>query len=138
MLLALLAVLVGQLLIGWVGNLWNDLHYGFPRMYQVDVVVGHHDSIAHPSHFLALNLKGQIEVIEFPGGDVSQAKVYLVARLVGPQAALVPVTLRFVPDAQTHQSEMVVLFGGEQVTYHTAQGNFQALSTEAALCPWEA
>lgn len=120
----MIAVLVGQLLIGWVGNLWNDLHYGYPRTFQVDAVVGHHDSTAHPSHFLALNLHGQIDVMELPGGDVAQAKVYVVARLYGPQAALVPVTLRFAPNQQTHHPDMVVSFGGEQTVYHNLQGAF--------------
>lgn len=129
MLLAMIAVFVGQLLIGWVGNAWNDWHYGYPRTYQGDAVVGHHDSSAHPSHFLVLNLKGQIDVIEFPGGDVSQAKVYVVARLAGPQAALVPVTLRFVPNAQTHLLDMLVSFGRERVVYRNAQGTFHASST---------
>ena len=58
------------------------------------------------------------------GGEVAQAKVYVVARLVGPQAALVPVTLRFVSDAQTLQPEMVVVFGDEQVVYRNEQGTF--------------
>lgn len=124
MLLAMIVVLVGQLLIGWVDNLWNELQYGSPRTYQVDEVVGHHDSIAHPSHFLAFNLHGQIEVIELPGGDVSRAKVYVVARLAGPQADLVPVILHFVPNQQTHELDMVVSFGGEQVVYRNGQGAF--------------
>ena len=77
-------------------------------------------------------------MIEFPGGDASQAKVYLVAHLVGPQAVLVPVTLRFVPDAQTQQPEMVVMFGDEQVVYRTVHGSFQALAADATLHQWEA
>ena len=125
MLLAIIAVLVGRLLIGWIGNVWNDLHYGYPRTYQMNAVVGHHDSVAHPSHFLALNLNGQMEVIEFPGGDVAQATVYVVASLSGPQAALVPVTLHFVQNPQTHHPDMVVTFGGEQVVYRNLQGAFR-------------
>src|SRR5215469_11335599 len=56
-----------------VGTWWQGVQdrwtYGYPRTYQVDAVVGHnHDSPSHPSHFLAVNLKGRIEVFELPAG----------------------------------------------------------------------
>src|SRR6266496_1763193 len=69
MIVAVALVLLGQALIGWVGTTWDDLHYGYPRTSQTDAVVGHGDSVAHPSHFLALNLKGQLEIIELPAGN---------------------------------------------------------------------
>jgi hypothetical protein len=53
MILAVLLTLVGQLLMGWIGTSLDDLHYGRPRTYQVDAVVGHNDSVVHPSHFIA-------------------------------------------------------------------------------------
>ncbi len=50
---ALLAILNAA--IGWVQAKQLDWTYGYPRLYQVDAVVGHdHDSPAHPSHFLAV------------------------------------------------------------------------------------
>ncbi len=50
---ALLAILNAA--IGWVQAKQLDWTYGYPRLYQVDTVVGHdHDSPAHPSHFLAV------------------------------------------------------------------------------------
>jgi len=60
MILAVVLVLLGQALIGWVGNTWNDLHYGYPRTYQTDAVVGHGDSAAHPSHFLEVKQGNRI------------------------------------------------------------------------------
>ena len=89
---AVVLVVLGQVLIGWIGTAVNDLHYGRPRTYQVDAVVGQNDSVAHPSHFVALNLRGQIEVIEFPAGDATHAKIYLGPHLYGSEADLVPVT----------------------------------------------
>src|SRR5690349_12145390 len=71
MLVALAAVLLGQLVVGWMTTTWDDWHYGRPRTFQCDAVVGHSDSPAQPSHFIALNLHGHIEVIELPGGDPS-------------------------------------------------------------------
>src|SRR5690349_4560819 len=49
--------------VGWWNTTWDDLHYGRPRTFQIDAVVGHNDSPANPSHFIALNLNGRLEVI---------------------------------------------------------------------------
>ncbi len=57
------------LVANWWNTTWDDIHYGRPRTFQVDAVVGHNDSASNPSHFIALNLNGRIEVIEFPGDD---------------------------------------------------------------------
>jgi hypothetical protein len=86
---------VTQALI-WGTTVLNGLRYGYPRTFQVDAVVGHQDSAGTPSHFLALNLRGQIEVIEWPGGSAAHARVYLGPQLLGPGGDLEPVTLRFV------------------------------------------
>ena len=75
------------LALSWLVPWWqvtrDDLVYGRPRTFQVDAVVGHGDSAAHPSHFLVLNLSRQIEVIEFPGGDSAHAKIYTGPTLIG-------------------------------------------------------
>ena len=65
------------LAISWWNTTWDDLHYGRPRTFQIDAIVGHTDSSSNPSHFIALNLNGRIEVIEFPGGDASKARIYI-------------------------------------------------------------
>jgi hypothetical protein len=124
MMLAVVVVFLGQLVIGWIGTAWNDLHYGYPRTSQIDAVVGQGDSTEHPSHFLALNLKGQIEVIDLPAGDASRARIYLGPHLYGPDADLVPVTLQFVESQHPHQPDMVVRFQGQQIVFRNAQGSF--------------
>ena len=124
MVIAVIAVMLGQLLLGWIGTTWNDLHYGYPRTYQVDTVVGQGDSATHPSHFIALNLHGQIEIIDLPAGDASHAKIYLGPHLYGHSADLVPVTLQFVESQHPHQPDMVVRFQGQQIVFHNAQGSF--------------
>jgi hypothetical protein len=129
MLVAVALFLLGQWLIGWTGTTWDDLHYGRPRTYQVDAVVGQSDSVAHPSHFIALNLKGQVEIIELPGGDASHAKIYLGPRLYGPHADLVPVTLQFVDRRHDHHPDMLVLFQQTQAIFHNEQGTFQPSSS---------
>lgn len=97
--LVLLILLLGYMLLtnlfAWWQITQDDWHYGRPRTYQADAVVGHQDSIQHPSHFIAINLNGQIEVIEFPGGDAARAKVYIGPSLIGTSADLMVVTLAF-------------------------------------------
>jgi hypothetical protein len=126
MIFAVLLVLVGQLLVGWIETGLDDLHYGYPRTFQVGAVVGQNDSTAHPSHFIALNLQGQIEVIEFPGGDATHARIYLGPHLYGPNASLVPVTLQFVDGRHDGDPDMIMQFQGEKVIFRNAQGSFHA------------
>jgi hypothetical protein len=119
--LALLVMLLGFMALSWLGTWWqtqtNDWTYGRPRTFQVDAVVGHHDSPSNPSHFLALNLHRQVLVIELPGGDLSKAIMYTGPTLVGDGQDLTPVTLTFVdvngdgkPDMEIHILDQVIIF----------------------------
>src|SRR2546425_1583080 len=69
-------------------TLFRSWHYGRPRTFQTDAVVGHNDSAASPSHFIAINLNRHVEVIECPGGRSEehtselQSLAYLVCRLL--------------------------------------------------------
>ena len=72
------ALVIGLYSLGsWWQHVQDDWTYGMPRTYQTDAVVGHnHDSSSHPSHFLAVNLKGRIEVFELPAGDPTKVRVF--------------------------------------------------------------
>jgi hypothetical protein len=124
MILMLLIVVAGSLLLGWAQTTWDDLHYGRPRTFQTDAFVGHEAGTV-PSHFIALNLQGQIEIIELPGGDATHARMYVGPRIYGPGADLVPVTLRFVDRTHTHHPDMLILFQHAQVLYLNVQGTFR-------------
>lgn len=76
MALALVLYLFGALLWTWGMGIHDDLTYGTTRTYHLESVVGESDSPAHPTHFVALNLHGQIDIIELPGGDATRAKIY--------------------------------------------------------------
>jgi hypothetical protein len=82
--------------ISWLLSWWqiyqDDLHYGRPRTFQMDAVVGHGDSEQHPTHFIFLNLNRHIEIIEIPGGDPSRTRVYSGPVLFGDGQDLTPVT----------------------------------------------
>jgi len=104
-------------LSSWWQHTQNDLSYGHPRTYQVDAVVGHGDSASHPSHFIALNLHGRIEVIELAGGDPTRVQVYVGPTLYGPGSDEVPITLTFddvngdgKPDLELHVEGNLVVF----------------------------
>jgi hypothetical protein len=98
-------------------------------------VVGHGDSAAIPSHFLALNYNGRVEVIEFPAGDASRARIYIGPQLYGAGADLVSVTVSFVDVSGHHQPDMLVQlhFKGwfgfsaseQQLVYINEQGSFR-------------
>lgn len=111
----------------WGNNVLNGLHYGYPRTFQMDAVVDHQDSASTPSHFLAINLRDQVEVVEWPGGSASHARVYLGPQLFGPGSDLEPVTLRFVDLNGDQLPDMVITVQGSQIVFINAQGSFRPM-----------
>ena len=123
MVLALTLVVLGNVALTWISITWDDLHYGRPRTFQVDAFVGH-ETTGVPSHFIALNLRGRIEIIEFPGGDATHARVYLGPQLYGDDADLVPMTVQFVDTRHDHHPDMLVVFGNSHLVFRNEQGTF--------------
>lgn len=102
----------------------TDLRYGMPRTMQLDAVVGHHDDPAHPTHLLAENMRGRVVIIEFPGGDVQQARILVGPEIAGPNADQVPVLLTLVDRQKNHQPDLLVQFGSMEVWYLNQHGSF--------------
>lgn len=113
------------LAVSWWNTTWDDIHYGRPRTFQTNAVVGHNDSASNPSHFIALNLNGRIEVIEFPGGDASKARIYIGPQLYGNGQQLIPVTLSFVDVNGNHHPDMIISFQNTNIVYVNDQGGFR-------------
>ncbi len=113
---------------GWFTNNVNNVRYGYPRTYQTDQFVGHNEASGIPSHFIAINLHGYIEVIEMPGGDAAHARIYEGPQLYSSNADLVPVTLKFEDVNGDHKPNMLLCFAGSQVVYINTQGGFQPLT----------
>ena len=105
---------------------YNDLRYGRPRTYQLDAVVGHNDSAAHPTHFAAMNLGGHIEILEIPGGDASHARMLVGPTLSGDGADLVPVTLQFVDRQGNHHPDLFVQCGAVELWFINKGSGFVA------------
>jgi hypothetical protein len=127
--LALSLLLLSWLLLTeaatWTQHALDTLHYGYPRTYQTDAVVGHGDSPTHPSHFIALNLDGHLEVIELAGGNPAHAHIYVGPTLTGTEAAQVPVTIQFQDVNGDGKPDLLLLFNGIQVVYLNTGTSFQ-------------
>src|SRR5215469_15438918 len=76
--ICLVLIVVCHYLFNDLGAWWQDHQdyssYGMPRTYQTDAVVGHNDSNSNPSHFIAINLRGSIYLIETTGWNMSHAR----------------------------------------------------------------
>lgn len=126
---AMIVMLVGWMLLSMLLNWWqvtqDDWHYGRPRTFQTDMVVGHNDSVANPSHFMALNVRRHVEIIEFPGGDSAHAKVYVGPLLIGPGQDLAVVTLNFKDVNGDSKLDMIVNVQGSHFVFINENGAFR-------------
>jgi hypothetical protein len=111
--------------LNWWNGTMDYLHYGYPRTVQVDAVVGHNDSSTNPSHFLATNLHGHIEIIEFPGSDGTHTRIFLGPQLYGTDADKAVVTLKFADISGNHTPDMLVFFQSSWIVFINDQGTFR-------------
>ena len=117
MVITVLLFLSLSALATWWTNWQQASAYGYPRTFQMDVAVGHHDSQTHPSHFIFLNLEGHVLIIEFPGGDATHARIYSGPTLVEDGADKVPVTASFQDVTGDGKLDMVVHIGDKDLVY---------------------
>jgi len=127
--LAMLIMIVGWLALSALGSWWqvtqDDWQYGRPRTYQTNAVVGHSDSAANPSHFIAMNLNRHIIVIEMPGGDPTKARIFDGPTLIGPGQDLVPVTLTFKDVNGDGKIDMVINVQDSHFVFLNENGTFR-------------
>jgi hypothetical protein len=128
--LVLLIMIMGYLGINWITAKADAVHdqlaYGYPRTYQCDAVVGHHDSTEHPSHFIALNLQGSIAVIEIQGGDFNKTFIYNTnLQFMNKDTDLAPVTLVFKDVNGDGKPDMIVETPYSQTVFLNDQGHFK-------------
>jgi hypothetical protein len=96
----------------------------------MDAFVKHNETAGIPSHFIAINLNGRIEIIEFPGGDGTKARIYLGPQLYGTGDDLIPVTLGFADVNGDHLPDMIIHFQSSRIVFINAQGGFRPLRPE--------
>lgn len=128
--IAMLVMILGWVAFNALSNWWqvtqDDWHYGRPRTYQVDMVVGHNDSPANPTHFIVENLNRHILIIEIPGGDTSKARSYSGPTLIGTGQDLTPVTITFKDVNGDGKLDMIVNVQGAHFVFLNLHGQFVA------------
>ncbi len=129
-LLLIVVVTIGGVLFTLLGTWWqtyqDDQHYGRPRTFQTDQAIGHGDSIAHPSHFIAFNLHGHTQVIELPEGDATKMKVYL-GPILTPSHELDPVTVSFEDINGDGKLDMILTVDNLRIAFINENGLFRPL-----------
>jgi hypothetical protein len=127
--IAMLIMIIGWVAFNALGSWWqttqDDWHYGRPRTFQTDTVVGQKDSSAHPSHFIAVNLNRHVLIIELPGGDAAKARIFNGPILIGTGQDLAPVTLSFQDVNGDGLLDMIVNVQDAHFVYINANGTFQ-------------
>jgi hypothetical protein len=132
LLVALLAYGLALLALGtlvhasvqWAQRRLDDLRYGSPRTVQLDAIVGHHDQEL-PTHLTALNLHGQIVLIEIPGGDTSRITTLPGPYLVGRGSDQVVPRLALEDMDNDGHVDLLLTLRGETVVYRNHDGAFQ-------------
>ncbi len=126
---AMLVMVMGWVVFTAVANWWqttqDDWHYGRPRTFQTNVIVGHNDSLTNPSHFIALNLNRHVEIIEFPGGDGTKARIFIGPTLIGDGQDLAPVTLTFKDVNADGKLDMIINIQDSHFVFINDNGTFR-------------
>ena len=104
-------------ILAWGTTQYNNIVYGYPRFYQTDAVVGHSDSPAHPSHFIAQNLHGQVIVIELPAGNPAKSYEYVGPDLIANGDDQIPITLSFSDVKHNGKPEMIIHIENREVIF---------------------
>lgn len=124
----LLLYLLTSTLVGWLGTKSDDLQYGRPRTFQLDAYVGHDETAANPTHFIAINLNHQVDIIELPGGDVSKARAISGPYLFGSGEDLTPVRLEVRDVNGDNRPDLLVDIKNEQVVYINSGTDFHLMT----------
>jgi hypothetical protein len=127
--IAMLIMIIGWVAFNALGSWWqttqDDWHYGRPRTFQTDAVVGHNDSPTNPSHFIAMNLNRHVLIVELPGGDATKARIFNGPILIGPGQDLAPVTLTFQDVNGDGLLDMIVNVQDAHFVFLNHNGTFQ-------------
>lgn len=116
-------------LLAWGTAKYDDIVYGYPRFYQTDALVGHGDSAAHPSHFIAENLHGQVIVIELPAGNPSKSYEYVGPDLIANGDDLIPITLSFSDVNHDGKPDMIIHIEDREVIFCNTGTKFASCSS---------
>src|SRR6266851_4725926 len=110
--IGLIVMIVGWWLLSWLANWWqgvqDNMKYGNPRTFQTEQYMNLGDSPAHPDHFIAINLHGEIEVIVMNSLDHTRNTMYGLTN-VGNES--IPATLSFRDTSGSGRMDVIVTIG---------------------------
>jgi hypothetical protein len=128
----LLLLVLGYLLLTpvftWGQRRLDDLRYGFPRTTQVTGFVGHGEAGGEPTHMMALNLRGQVSILELPGDDPTAVKAILGPYLVGADGPYVVPHLSLQDINGDGQADLLLQVREEIVVYINEHGSFRLIT----------
>jgi hypothetical protein len=127
-----LLLVLGYLLLtpafAWGQQRLDDLRYGFPRVTQLDGFVGHGEEHGDPTHLIALNLHGQISILELPGGDTGRVQTHAGPYLVGADGRYVVPHLSLADVNGDGQADLLLQVREEIIVYMNESGTFRLIT----------
>jgi hypothetical protein len=131
-LIYLLLLVLGYLLLtpafAWGQRRLDDMRYGFPRTTQIGGLVGHDEAGGEPTHLMALNLRGQISILELPGGDPAKTRAIVGPYLVGADGPYVVPHLSLQDVSGDGQVDLLLQVREETVVYINDNGTFRLIT----------
>lgn len=126
-----LLLILGYLLLtpvfAWGQRRLDDMRYGYPRSTQVDGSVGQAAG-GEPSHFIALNLRGQVSIVEIPGGDPGKVRTINGPYLVGADGPFVVPRLSLADVSGDSKPDLLLQVREEVVVYINDNGSFRLIT----------
>jgi FG-GAP repeat len=114
----------------FVGTKLDDMTYTTTRTTNLDAYVGHNETPGNPTHFTAQNIRGQIAIIEYPGGDPSKALTIIGPYLFGQGEDKVPVSLSIADINGDGKPDLLITAKGAQTAYINDGNSFRAIKPE--------
>jgi hypothetical protein len=125
--LAIVSFIVISAVVSWFQVWQDDMKYGRPRTMQSNAFVGHNEQGGKASHFIAQNIDGQVNIIQYPGNDTTKTRVIQGPRLFGKNAALAPVILEFQDVNTDSHVDLIVNVDGQKLIYVNEAGSFRPI-----------
>jgi hypothetical protein len=130
----LVALVASYLLVSVALSFWqnwqDDLNYGRPRMSRLEAKVGHNETATTKTLFIAQNIRGQLSIIEIPGGDASKTRVIIGPQLFGKDRDLVPVKLQVKDVNSDGQPDLIATAQEQNLVYINENGNFRPINEQ--------
>lgn len=128
LLLLVLGYVVLTPIFAWGQQRLDDLRYGFPRAVQLDGFVGHNEALGEPTHFIALNLRGQISILELPGGDAAEIRTLPGPYLFGADSQFIVPHLALGDVNGDTQPDLLLQLREETIVYINDTGAFRMIT----------